>query len=103
MPILTKNCPTMPYKIIYKTKFLKDLKRLKKQGKNLAKLEKIIEIIANDKPLPPKNRDHALIGNWKDHRDCHIEPDWVLIYKKEQDVLILELTRTGSHADLLDL
>jgi len=84
--------------LIYTTQFKKDFKRVSKQGKDLAKLEIIIETLLNKKILDPKFKDHSLSGKWKNHRDCHIEPDWLLIYQVATDSLILE--RTGSHSDL---
>lgn len=82
----------------YTTQFKKDFKRVSKQGKDLQKLEIIIETLLNKKPLDQKFKDHSLAGKWKNHRDCHIEPDWILIYQLTSDSLILE--RTGSHSDL---
>lgn len=76
----------------------KVFRRVRKRGKDLDKLFTIVERLANGEALPPSNRDHALGGNWKDHRECHIEPDWLLIYLPEGGDLIL--TRTGSHSDL---
>lgn len=78
--------------------FKKDIKRLQKRGKDLGKLKSVIDLLIAKQPLPPKNRDHQLSGNWADHRDCHIEPDWLLIYKLLEDELRLE--RTGTHSDL---
>lgn len=63
-------------------------------------LKEIIADLANGNPLPDKNRDHPLTGNWVGHRECHILPDWLLIYRIEDDVLVLTLARTGSHSDL---
>lgn len=78
--------------------FKRDVKRMKKRGKDLSKLKSIIEFLATDSPLPPRCKDHALVGNWDGWRDCHVEPDWLLIYKSTDDALILG--RTGSHSDL---
>jgi mRNA interferase YafQ len=78
--------------------FKKDIKRLIKQGKDQQKLIQLVQALLVGKPLPPNNRDHPLKGNWKGRRDCHIEPDWILIYKKTEDELRLE--RTGRHSDL---
>ena len=82
----------------YTTQFRKDYKRLKKQNKNLSKLKKVIEKLVAGQALAARYRDHQLFGNWKNHRDCHIEPDWILIYRIVDDNLYLE--RTGSHSDL---
>ena len=84
--------------IYYTTQFKKDYKRLKKQRKNLDQLKAVIEKLATGENLEPKYRDHQLSGNWKGHRDCHIESDWILIYRTEADELFLE--RTGSHSEL---
>ena len=78
--------------------FKKDIKRALKRGKSLAKLKAVVDLLLADKPLPAKNRDHALGGSWAGHRDCHIEPDWILIYKILDDEIRLE--RTGTHSDL---
>lgn len=74
---------------------------MKKRKYNLNLLREIISLLAEGKPLPVKNKDHALTGNWKGHRECHILPDWLLIYRINNDVLELTLTRTGTHSDLL--
>ena len=66
----------------------------------IEKLQTIVEKLRNGEELPPANRDHALTGNWANHRECHIAADWLLIYQIHEDILILELTRTGSHSDL---
>ena len=82
----------------YTTQFKKDYKRIKKQNKDLSKLGVVIEKLVSGQFLEPQYRDHQLTGNWKDHRDCHIEPDWILIYRVTLNDLYLE--RTGSHSDL---
>jgi len=78
--------------------FKKDVRRMRKRGKDLEKVKAVIELLVAGEPLPPKNRDHKLGGNWIGRRDCHIEPDWILIYKLSEDELLLE--RTGTHSDL---
>lgn len=78
--------------------FSRDIKRMKKRGKDLTKIQAAVRKLAQGKLLPPKNKDHALIGSWRPSRDCHIEPDWLLIYTADDDSLRLE--RTGSHSDL---
>ena len=83
---------------IYKTKFDKDLKRMLKRGKDPQKLKKVMQYLINQELLEVKYRDHALIGNYNDCRECHIEPDWLLIYLIQED--IITFIRTGSHADL---
>ena len=80
------------------THFKKDIKKMQKRGKELAKLKAIVELLLAEQALPPKNKDHQLGGNWIGHRDCHVEPDWILIYKLLHDELRLE--RTGTHSDL---
>ena len=80
--------------------FKKDLKRALKRGKNPEALKTIIELLANGRPLPVKNRDHKLSGDYANYRECHIGPDWLLIYFTSNEVLRLE--RTGTHADLFD-
>jgi mRNA interferase YafQ len=80
------------------TAFKKDLKRQKKRGKDLNKLQELVKLLIAEEPLEEKYRDHSLTGNWADSRDCHIEPDWLLIYRIADSTLYLE--RTGSHSDL---
>ena len=82
------------------TQFKKDYKRCKKRGLPIARLKEVIGILAMSELLPAKNLDHALSGNWAGHRECHIQPDWLLIYRIEDDVLVLTLAHTGSHSDL---
>lgn len=88
------------YRIKLSAQFRKQLKLAKKRGKQLEKLEAVVDLLANDLPLPEKYRDHSLTGKWVNHRECHIDPDWLLIYYKEDDVLVLSLVATGSHSDL---
>jgi len=85
-------------RILQTTQFKKDLKKQQKRGKDLQILKEVIELLFASEPLPPKNRDHALTGNWVGWRDCHLEPDWLLIYKMKPDELVLG--RTGTHSDL---
>jgi mRNA interferase YafQ len=80
--------------------FKKDYKRLTKQGKDLTKIMAVIEKLANKEKLDDKYRDHALTGNYTGCRECHVAPDWLLIYMVDNNELILVLTRTGSHAEL---
>ncbi len=88
------------YTVKITTQFKKDYKRIIKRGLNIKLLEQIVELLAMGKPLPEKNRDHELSGNWIGHRECHIQPDWLLVYRKEEDIVVLTLTRTGTHSDL---
>lgn len=87
-------------KIKYQSVFKKDYKRVVKRGYNIKLLEDVITLLAEQKPLPAKNRDHALTGNYTGCRECHIAPDWLLIYEVNTNELILYLTRTGTHSDL---
>ena len=83
------------------SQFRKDIRLASKQGKNLVLLEEIIDMLADDMPLPEKHRDHALTGNWHGYRECHITPDWLLVYQKKDDnELILSLARIASHSEL---
>ena len=82
------------------SKFKKDYKTAIKRGLDISLLEAIIEKLANQEPLPPENRDHQLSGNWANFRECHILPDWLLVYKIEDDVLVLTLATTGTHSDI---
>lgn len=90
----------MKYDIQFTNQFKKDLKLAKKQNKNLDKLFEVIDILANGGTLDAKYRDHDLTGNYKGTRECHIEPDWLLIYEICGDVLVLMLYRLGSHSEL---
>lgn len=90
----------MKYIIKPSSKFQKDLKRVSKRGCNLELLTNIIKRLAEGEPLPEKNKDHALTGNFSGCRECHITPDWLLVYEISNEELILYLTRTGSHSDL---
>lgn len=87
-------------KQIYTTKFQKDIKKLKKQKKDMDKLKAIINLLVNKFKLDIEYRDHKLTGEYQDSRECHIEPDWLLIYKVEEDSIIFE--RTGSHSELFE-
>lgn len=86
--------------IRYSAKFKKDYKILIKRGYNPQLLIEVVELLRTEQPLPAKYKDHSLSGNFAEHRECHITPDWLLIYKIEQDILTLTLTRTGTHSDL---
>lgn len=79
--------------------FKRDYKLVLKRHLPVAKLHEIVEKLRNGEALPPANRDHALSGRGANHRECHIAPDWLLIYHIHDDILVLELTRTGSHSD----
>lgn len=88
------------YKIKPTSKFQKDLKKIRKRGYDLSLLKEAIIILAKGKELPEKYKDHPLKGNFVNCRECHITPDWLLIYEKTEDELYLYLTRTGTHSDL---
>lgn len=93
----------MQYELILTGKFKKSLKLSKKRGLDLKLLDKVITMLQNDIPLEEKYRDHELKGRYQGFRKCHIQPDWLLIYLKENDFLTLTLVDTGTHADLFNL
>jgi len=83
------------------TQFKKEYRKSKKQGKDMQLVLNIIKMLANDETLPPKHRDHALSGNWIGFRECHVAPDWLLVYQKtDNGELILVLARLTSHSEL---
>jgi len=84
--------------IITTKQFEKGVKRMRKRDKNMSKLKEVVSKLENGEPLDKKYKDHQLIGNWNGHRECHIEPDWLLVYKTTETHLYL--TQTGSHSDL---
>ena len=88
------------YGIVQTSMFRKDLKLIKKRGYNLLLLNDVVDTLALGLPLDEKYKDHSLIGNYKGCRECHITPDWLLVYEICEDELILYLTRTGTHSDL---
>lgn len=88
------------YQAVYTKRFEKDIKKVKKRGKDLEKFKQVARMLILGQTLEVKYRDHKLIGNYQNRRECHIEPDWLLIYKIEQAQIIFE--RTGSHADLFN-
>ena len=88
------------YELEYGGKFLKDLKLAKRRGLNLDELSDITDMLQEGKTLPKRCHDHILTGNYKGYRECHINPDWLLIYKKKNAIKVVSLTRTGTHADL---
>ena len=90
----------MKYNLQFTSQFKKDLKLAKKQNKDLGKLFEVIDILANGETLDAKYKDHSLTGNYRGTRECHIEPDWLLIYEIREDVLVLMLYRLGSHSEL---
>ena len=89
------------YDLAVTAQFRKDYKLAKKRGLKMEALAEVVTLLAKGEALPEKNRDHNLSGNWIGHRECHVLPDWLLIYRIENEVLVLTLTRTGTHSDLL--
>lgn len=92
----------MKYAVKLTSQFRRDYKLAMKRGLEIELLDKTIVCLAEGAPMPEGNRDHALTGSWSGYRECHIRPDWLLIYRIENDELILTLTRTGSHSDLFE-
>lgn len=90
----------MKYEVKFTNQFKRDLKLAKKQGKDTEKLFEIIEKLSNGETLDEKYRDHDLTENYKGCRECHVEPDWLLIYEVIEDVIVLLLYRVGSHSEL---
>ena len=98
--IWTRNWIMSKYQIVQTGKFKRDLKSAIKRGYNVQLLQVVVDTLASGENLPPKYRDHALAGNFIGCRECHITPDWLLIYEIDGNELILYLTRPGSHSDL---
>ena len=90
------------YDIVYTAHMKRDAKLMAKRGKDMSKLTKVLSILASGEPLPRKNKDHQLTGNLRDFRECHIESDWLLLYRIFDEQLILSATATGTHTDLLN-
>ena len=90
----------MNLEIVWTTRFKKDYKLAMRRHMDMDLLDDIIRKLARGETLPDKNKDHDLSGDWVGHRECHILPDWLLIYKIDESVLVLTLTRTGTHSDL---
>lgn len=93
----------MKYKLILTGKFKKSLKLAKKRGLDISLMENVIDTLQQGLPLDEKYRDHELKGTYKGFRECHIQPDWLLIYLLENDILTLTLVDTGTHADLFNM
>jgi mRNA interferase YafQ len=89
--------------IVWTKQFKKDYKKAMKRGLNIDLLDNVIRSLSRCEALPEKNKDHDLTGDWVGHRECHIQPDWLLVYRIEDDVLVLTLSRTGTHSDLFNL
>ncbi len=92
----------MKYTVKPTSRFQKDLKLINKRGYDTNKLRTVIKLLADGVELPQNYKDHPLRGNWDGCRECHIEPDWLLIYEYDNGALILYLSRTGTHSDLFD-
>ena len=88
------------YQVQWTNQYKKDVKLAKKRNYKMEELYSVVEKLANDEPLEERYHDHNLEGNWAGHRELHIRSDWLLIYQKKDDLLILELSRTGTHSDL---
>ena len=86
--------------IVWTTQFKKDYKLAMKRHLDIELLDNIIRSLSRGETLPERNKAHALTGDWIGHRECHILPDWLLVYRVEDDVLVLTLARTGTHSDL---
>jgi mRNA interferase YafQ len=86
--------------IRYQSTFKRDYRRIVKRGYDIRRLEKVIDILASGNELPPEYKDHELIGDYRGCRECHIAPDWLLVYEINNNELLLILTRTGTHSDL---
>ena len=101
----TKNKINTIYEVHTTKKFKKNLKKISKQGKDLTKLEDIVIKLANKEPLDPKYKNHNLVNDkyYKNCGECHIEPDWILIYRYSKNELILLLVNTGSHSEILNI
>jgi len=91
---------SLKYTVKLTNRFTKDYKLMEKRNLDMSLLDQVIAKLAQGVPLPASHRDHALTGNFAGHRECHVASDWLLIYRIEADVLVLTLTRTGSHSDL---
>ena len=90
----------MTYRIRATARFRKDYRLMRKRGLDMSQLYEVIAILASGDSMDDKYHDHALSGNYVGHRECHIAPDWLLVYYKEKDILVLTLVRTGTHSDL---
>ena len=90
----------MKYEIKFTTRFKKDYKIAQKRNLDINLLHELISLLASGNPLPERYKDHPLTGNYQGARECHIKPDWLLIYNIYENILVLELMRTGTHSDL---
>jgi mRNA interferase YafQ len=87
-------------KISFTNQYLKDLELMKRRNLPKSELDEVVKLLSEEKPLLPKHQDHPLKGKFSGYRECHIRPDWLLIYKVEKQILTLVLIRTGTHSDL---
>lgn len=92
----------MMLKLVTTGQFRKDYKRMKKRGCDIRLLEEVINLLLSERPLDERYRDHGLVGNYAGFRECHILPDWLLIYAADKEQLILTASRTGTHSDLFE-
>lgn len=90
----------MKREIVWTARFKKDYRLAMKRKLNIDLLDDVIRALSRGETLPEKNKDHAMSGNWAGHRECHIQPDWLLVYRIDGDVLVLTLARTGTHSSL---
>ena len=90
----------MAYTLRTTSRFRKDYKRMQKRGLDMSLLDEVITLLASGEPLDEKYHDHALGGDYAGHRECHVAPDWLLVYYTLDDILVLTLARTGTHSDL---
>lgn len=87
-------------KIRRTNRFKKEFQKMLSRGHSVEKFQEVLNYLVNEKPLPPEFKDHKLRGNYGDYRECHIESDWLLVYKVDEEILTLVLFRTGTHSDL---
>lgn len=93
----------MSLTVAYTAQFKKDYKRAIKRNLDINLLDDVIRALSHGEPLPVEKRDHALAGNWIGYRECHIQPNWLLVYYVENTTLVLTLTRTGTHSDIFGI
>lgn len=93
----------MSLTVAYTAQFKKDYKRAIKRNLDINLLDDVIRALSHGEPLPVEKRDHALAGNWIGYRECHIQPNWLLVYYVENATLVLTLTRTGTHSDIFGI
>jgi mRNA interferase YafQ len=86
--------------ISFTNQYVKDLELMKRRSLPKSELDEVVKLLSEEQPLLPKHKDHALKGNFSGYRECHIRPDWLLVYKKDKQMLTLVLVRTGTHSDL---